>query len=441
MATAMMEKSTSPLTKNVVEQSEESSSSEDEFGDDSSISSFQSDDERQVKNGEGEEGRPDEDEQLDGDEPGHDNFSEDNDGESESPPDGLGENRVYRMRPLPKLQGTKPYRCEICQNSFQQKKSVYRHIKEVHKLTLIFVDDNGNECKQKSISTFPCSIIGCDLRFPNKKLLSRHSTDFHNSHTEPFSEDETEKPLRKKQKVDVQSKKTDIPFMCNQYGLESKHIQKATPYRCVVDDCSSIFQTKAHMMTHIVSVHRLKLLLVEDTGSTIINNGSPTPEKKFPCSYPGCESSFTRNSRRREHMTAKHPDYLSNGSSLAPLSQLVAVEQSPISITRKPISAEASKKATLFPKKYTCDFPGCDKAYTKSSHVKRHKMSAHLKEEKVREMLSAWTNTIFAGNEVNNDIVEEKPKAKDFLCLAENCESSFSRKSDLTRHMTKHRDA
>lgn len=47
---------------------------------------------------------------------------------------------VFHMRPLP---GPKPFACDICANSFQQKKSLYRHIKEVHKLKLIFVDGDG----------------------------------------------------------------------------------------------------------------------------------------------------------------------------------------------------------------------------------------------------------------------------------------------------------
>lgn len=54
---------------------------------------------------------------------------------------------VFHMRPLP---GVKPFTCEICSNVFQQKKSLYRHIKEVHKLKLVFVDGDGKEDSVRS---------------------------------------------------------------------------------------------------------------------------------------------------------------------------------------------------------------------------------------------------------------------------------------------------
>ena len=105
---------------------------------------------------------------------------------------------IYKMKPLPKLQGTKPYQCDICKNSFQQKKSVYRHIKEVHKMTLIFVDDNGNECPAKTTSSFQCEFSGCGLTYPNRKLLAKHENEHRNNKRTNYDSDpETSRPAKR----------------------------------------------------------------------------------------------------------------------------------------------------------------------------------------------------------------------------------------------------
>ena len=103
---------------------------------------------------------------------------------------------VYRMKPLPRLEGEKPYQCDICKNSFQQKKSVYRHIKEVHKMTLIFVDDNGNESPTKSSVSFQCEISGCDLSYPNRKLLTKHVREHMNKRGSD-SDSESKRPAKR----------------------------------------------------------------------------------------------------------------------------------------------------------------------------------------------------------------------------------------------------
>lgn len=142
-------------------------------------------------------------------------------------------------------------------------------------------------------------------------------------------------------------------------------IVEGIPYRCVVGICPKVFQAKSQMMIHIQSSHGLKMLLVDENEEMRLH---PAPNKKFQC--PQCSSSFTRNSRRREHIISKHPELDPNS---APQPQTVIAKQ--ISPAKPPARVEDKKQVvtvTTFPKKYFCDMPGCDKGYTKSSHVTRY---------------------------------------------------------------------
>lgn len=51
------------------------------------------------------------------------------------------------------------------------------------------------------------------------------------------------------------------------------------PYRCVVEFCIRIFQTKHQMILHIQDDHGLKLLLVDENEERKLNH---VPDKKFP---------------------------------------------------------------------------------------------------------------------------------------------------------------
>lgn len=91
----------------------------------------------------------------------------------------------------------------------------------------------------------------------------------------------------------------------------------------------------------------------------------------------------------REHIQNKHPDFDPNTFVQSSVSKSVPLaltssnnkKASAHSTSHSPPekSHSSSGGSTLYPKKYACDYPGCDKAYTKSSHVKRHKqVSAKL---------------------------------------------------------------
>jgi uncharacterized C2H2 Zn-finger protein len=90
---------------------------------------------------------------------------------------------------------------------------------------------------------------------------------------------------------------------------------------------------------------------------------------------------------------------------------------------------------TTFPKKYQCDVPGCDKAYTKSSHVTRHKESAH-REAKV-PVGPKLTPTVKPTPAIKASKSKDKPPGTEFICGEADCDQAFVRKSDLTKHLTK----
>jgi hypothetical protein len=391
----------------------------------------------------------------------------------------VGQLGVFRMKPLGKVPGTNLYGCELCNKTFQVKHTVYRHIKEVHRKMIVYVDENDKEIESlnKPPVLFTCEECGeafntrrnleghkkghARMSFVattngsngNKSLLNSQRSvpnilNENNRHDEdPFDDDDDddigdhdgiddeivddfpgdEDFVEDEQEDDIDFQEGDAPSS----GL-------GIPYRCPYGICPQFFTTKDLMHNHLKTTHGVRLELVPLSAPRVraslppagfnqqsqnkasypstslpvvahphINSNPPNSEKRFPCTYNGCQSAFTRRDRLNLHIRTKHdsvphdiPSSSSSGShnnsshlrvklpviendcmKIAEASKLLAQQ---ISASRdKGVSYEPESglgrngKPLINPKKYPCDVPGCDKTYTKGSHVKRHKLSAH----------------------------------------------------------------
>ena len=373
---------------------------------------------------------------------------------------------VFRMRPLDKMPGSSLFACELCNKTFQVKHTVYRHIKEVHRKMIIFVDENDKEIESlnKPPVLFTCE--ECGEAFNTRRNLEGHkkgharmsfvATNGSNGKSlgsqrpgqvvqnnnsgqdDEFpdeDDDEEEDDIGDHDGIDeegIDDFPGDEDFV---EGAQDDFQEEGSsgmgiPYRCPYGICPQFFTTKDLMENHLKTAHGVRLELVPLSAPRVrsslppgfsqqgqsplryassstalaitphINSNPPNSEKRFPCTYRGCQSAFTRRDRLNLHIRTKHHSSASS-SNVSPNNQL-KVKLSSIDNDCMKI-AEASRqlaqqisasrnngmsyepesalgrngKPTIHPKKYPCDYPGCDKAYTKGSHVKRHKLSAH----------------------------------------------------------------
>ena len=390
---------------------------------------------------------------------------------------------VFRMKPLDRIPGSTNYACELCNKQFQVKHTVYRHIKEVHRKMIIFVDDNDKEIESlnKPAVFFPCDL--CGETFNTRRNLDGHMKSHsrmtvnsnggsngnnksqgsgnNNSHLAQGDDNDSIAPEEFPEDEDDDDEDDDIGdhdgidedgidgfpegvednFLDGEDDVdfqaeEDTPSSGGCPYRCPYGICPQFFTTKDMMQNHLKSCHGVRLELVPLTAPRVRqalppprfssqsqNKMSSLPssssslssslllnnDKRFPCTFRGCQSAFTRRDRLNLHIRTKHNSSTSaSASSSTPLKVKLPSIQNDVQrmsegnklleasrLLAKQISASRSNgasygseldsqpllgrngKPTIHPKKYPCDFPGCDKAYTKGSHVKRHKLSAH----------------------------------------------------------------
>ncbi|KAJ8008915.1 hypothetical protein DPEC_G00083380 [Dallia pectoralis] len=110
-------------------------------------------------------------------------------------------------------------------------------------------------------------------------------------------------------------------------------------FRCLVDDCSRVFQDVPNLLQHYLLLHKFS---VDKAGSLMsnINLG------RFRCDQPGCAASFTAFWKYIGHIEKEHD--------MAKLTKMEPVDGM-----------------------FQCDVEDCDRAYATKSNLLRHTMKKH----------------------------------------------------------------
>lgn len=298
----------------------------------------------------------------------------------------------------------------------------------------VFGNQNGQTGNGNGAMGIPyrCVYGACPAFFTTKSLLLQHLKTAHSVRMElvPFISPSTptankpqstsstlnKPPVTSTPAVNSAGQSSTQPLLLLMVNpLPSTTVNQNTP----VTSTSNTESVTSN--TNNTSNQNISTVTTSTSSPSKFNNQIGLENKRFPCKVKGCQSGFTRRDRLNQHIKLKHPGaplclappqqmigqqggsghHLQSHSSSFRVSSQVGMSQKSVSMPptlkrqvvsggysrspmigtmaspRRVLSFPPSGKTTIHPKKYACDVPGCGKSYTKGSHVKRHKLSAH----------------------------------------------------------------
>ncbi|KAL1219898.1 Transcription factor IIIA [Cardamine amara subsp. amara] len=310
--------------------------------------------------------------------------------------------------------------------------------------------------KKKDIRNYLCQY--CGISRSKKYLITSHIESHHKMEVEEEKNDEACEV-----EEDGSSKRT-----CQECGLEFKkpaHLKQhmlshslERPFECYVDDCSVSYKRKDHLNRHLLthkgkhfkcsvencksefsdqgnlSTHVKKFHSNGDSHEDSTGDDGDCGQKLFKCPVENCKSKFSVQANLRRHFKKLH----SNGDSQA---------------------SECSTGQTL----HVCKEIGCGKAFKYASQLQNHQDS-HVKLDSVEAFCSEPGCMKYFTNEeclkahirschqhINCEICgskylkksikrhlkthEEDSSPEKFKCEVEGCSSTFSKASNLQKHV------
>ena len=184
-----------------------------------------------------------------------------------------------------------------------------------------------------------------------------------------------------------------------------------------------------HFLSHTPTVTITPVFHPAKRGASVSENNNIREVQDEPVDLTVPEGRSVKHAQVSE--SAFDLSVRSPGLTSPPKHDLQAQVTSSTSVTQQRLNVVQSAKRK---KIHRCDFPSCDKIYTKSSHLKAHKRT-HTG-EKPYECSWEGCGWKFARSDELTRHYRKHTGAKPFKCHL--CERSFSRSDHLSLHMKRH---
>ncbi|KDN39013.1 hypothetical protein K437DRAFT_239758 [Tilletiaria anomala UBC 951] len=302
---------------------------------------------------------------------------------------------------------------------------------------------------------FLCTFEGCGKEFKAKAKLEAHLTS--HSDIRPFSCLHSSCGAAFKRKEHLQTHELRVHSAASSAKIQGTALSNQRKFICThhislgSDDvqCGKSFWTNSHLQRHIAQIHEDADTLETASkgasqGAMPTNEGRWAPDilhtlgtdanKAYKCVERGCDASFFKRKRLREHVWAKHslvPDRYSHPP-------VGASDDSPL-------AGDSAGPAVAKP--FVCSFPGCAKAFPtmvkRRQHTRIHeegRYTCSLPHPQPDSSGSGGSNVILSfstWSALQKHIKEAHPP----VCPYPECASkTFKTKENLNAHVRRHRE-
>ncbi|XP_055534936.1 zinc finger protein 678-like [Wyeomyia smithii] len=190
---------------------------------------------------------------------------------------------------------------------------------------------------------------------------------------------------------------------------------KARRYLCPWEDCGRAYTKSSHVTAHLRSHTGELPYACTWEGCELRFSRAETlkrhfrrhsGERSFVC--PECPATFGRSDHLRGHMKRHNIDGFVIEKVIKNPERVKQTRTSKLSAIAGRLNKHNKKTglASILPRNFRCEFPGCDKSYTRSSHLRAHEI-------------------------LHSDSFPYK-------CPWEDCERVYARSFELSRHRRKH---
>ncbi|KAL1215255.1 Transcription factor IIIA [Cardamine amara subsp. amara] len=263
--------------------------------------------------------------------------------------------------------------------------------------------------KKKDIRNYICQY--CGISRSKKYLITSHIEAHHKMDLEEEKDEEACEV-----EEDGSSKRT-----CQECGLEFKkpaHLKQhmlihslERPFECYVDDCAVSYKRKDHLNRHLLTHKGMR----------------------FKCSVENCKSEFSDQGNLRTHVKKFHSNGDSHEDSAAGQKPHVCKEIGCGKAFKyaSQLQNHQDSHVKLDSVEAFCSEPGCMKYFTNEECLKAHIRSCHQ-----------HINCEICGSKLLKKSIkrhlkthEEDSSLGEFKCEVEGCSSTFSKASNLQKHV------
>lgn len=272
------------------------------------------------------------------------------------------------------------------------------------------------------VKNFICPIENCSGKFSELYLLKNHFFKAHNCR--PY-------------KCDYNNCKWSFANKSKLERHKNSHLNMKW-FRCLYETCNKMFTTLYNLRQHLRSVHEKAeqfICGINDCDAAFHNQRSldlhkathQNTEPSYSCDQEGCDKTFVTRNALCSHMRSHDRK----------LEDLKCTWEGCNKVFDVPCRLRAHTRMHTGEKPYKCDHPGCGWSFYSGSKLHRHR-NKHLQIRKFVCCINYCNKSFLRSQHLKEHILRHsKTDTKDFACPISSCDSRFSSKNLVYRHVKK----